>query len=284
MVSTSPTTELAATSPMEIDPEDHSSVPPAETVTMEEGHEQDNDDFTGISAKESTDDTKQPDDVHTQEGEVAGDGAMYNDIDEDMAGLNDEEDVFEDIDAAGLEIPVDSGVATGVQNLGARRDKTLKEFLGMMEEFAPIIPDAVTDYYLMKAGFESSDIRIKRLLALATQKFIADIATDAYQYSRIRSAWSASSTNANPSAAPGQFRPGGMAPPRPAASGGSGNAAGASGTASGSGATAPSGGGGGGGGGSGGGSSSGKVVLTMDDLASALSEYGVNVHRPEFYR
>ncbi|KAK9324038.1 transcription initiation factor TFIID 23-30kDa subunit-domain-containing protein [Lipomyces orientalis] len=189
----------------------------------------------------------------------------------------------------GVEIPVfdgagavDSGAPVPViPGLGARRDKSLKEFLGMMEEFAPIIPDAVTDYYLMKAGFESSDIRMcvnvsslicrfktndrdrKRLLALATQKFVSDIATDAYQYSRIRSAWSAGSGSSNPAAAPGQFRAG--MPPRFGGGGGVGGAAG-------------------GGAAGGGGSGSGKVVLTMEDLSSALAEYGVNVHRPEFYR
>ncbi|KAK9368045.1 transcription initiation factor TFIID 23-30kDa subunit-domain-containing protein [Lipomyces kononenkoae] len=153
---------------------------------------------------------------------------------------------------AGPDVPV-------IPGLGTRRDKSLKEFLGMMDEFTPIIPDAVTDYYLMKAGFESSDIRIKRLLALATQKFVSDIATDAYQYSRIRSAWSAGSTSSNPAAATGQFRAG--MPQR--FGGGGGVAGGAAG---------------------GGGGSSGKVVLTMEDLSSALAEYGVNVHRPEFYR
>jgi len=67
-----------------------------------------------------------------------------------------------------------------------RREKSLKELLGAMDEFSPIIPDAVTDYYLTRSGFKSSDVRIKRLLALATQKFVADIANDAYQFSRIR--------------------------------------------------------------------------------------------------
>ncbi|KAK9329786.1 transcription initiation factor TFIID 23-30kDa subunit-domain-containing protein [Lipomyces starkeyi] len=189
----------------------------------------------------------------------------------------------------GVDIPVfdgaggeDAGAAIPViPGLGARRDKSLKEFLDMMEEFAPIIPDAVTDYYLMKAGFESSDIRMygivlfkhwvrandrdrKRLLALATQKFVSDIATDAYQYSRIRSTWSAGSTSSNPAAAPGQFRAG-----MPSRFGGGGGGVGGV---------------GGGGIAGGSGSGSGKVVLTMEDLSSALAEYGVNVHRPEFYR
>ncbi|BFZ58984.1 hypothetical protein PYCC9005_006052 [Savitreella phatthalungensis] len=73
------------------------------------------------------------------------------------------------------------------------RTHSLREFLQIMDEFAPIIPDAVTDYYLHAAGFESDDLRVKRLLALAAQKFVADIAQDAYQISKVRAT--------NPSAA-----------------------------------------------------------------------------------
>ncbi|KAI8387047.1 transcription initiation factor TFIID 23-30kDa subunit-domain-containing protein [Blakeslea trispora] len=68
----------------------------------------------------------------------------------------------------------------------ANKEKTMAEFLAMMDNYAPIIPDAVTDYYLSKSGFDCNDVRIKRLLALATQKFVADIATDAFQYCKVR--------------------------------------------------------------------------------------------------
>ncbi|KAF7532977.1 hypothetical protein G7054_g7514 [Neopestalotiopsis clavispora] len=77
-----------------------------------------------------------------------------------------------------------------------RKDVSLKEFLNKMDDYAPIIPDAVTNFYLAKAGLPpppQTDQRLARLLALATQKFVADIAADAYQYSRIR----ASNTSAN---------------------------------------------------------------------------------------
>ncbi len=48
------------------------------------------------------------------------------------------------------------------------------------------IPDSVTDFYLMKAGVDCPDVRLKRMMALATQKFITDIVQDAFQYNRLR--------------------------------------------------------------------------------------------------
>ncbi|QRV74091.1 Transcription initiation factor TFIID 23-30kDa subunit [Ceratobasidium sp. AG-Ba] len=73
----------------------------------------------------------------------------------------------------------------------ARKDRTLAEFMLMLDEYDPLIPNEVTDYYLQRAGFECEDIRLKRLLSLAAQKFVSDIAADAYQHARIR-------TNAQP--------------------------------------------------------------------------------------
>ncbi|THU99160.1 transcription initiation factor IID, TAF10 subunit [Dendrothele bispora CBS 962.96] len=68
----------------------------------------------------------------------------------------------------------------------ARKDRTLAEFLLMLDEYEPLIPNEVTDYYLQKVGFECEDVRLKRLLSLAAQKFVSDIAADAYQHARIR--------------------------------------------------------------------------------------------------
>ncbi|KXX73304.1 Transcription initiation factor TFIID subunit 10 [Madurella mycetomatis] len=157
--------------------------------------------------------------------------------------------------------------------LPTRKDTSLKEFLNKMDDYAPIIPDAVTNYYMTRAGLPpppQTDQRLARLLALATQKFVADIAADAYQYSRIR----ASNTNANnpmgslgaaagfpipgqPTNQPGnkdQGRGGPLGIQRP----------------------------GYGGGGQGG--SQNRTVLTMEDLGMAVGEFGVNVKRSEFYR
>ena len=105
-------------------------------------------------------------------------------------------------------------------------------------------------------------MRLKRLLALATQKFIADIAADAYQYSRIRQ----NSSNVNN--APGAGAAGAATAAAAGAAGGPLRPTARPGF--------------GGGGGSGG--TVGRTVLTMEDLGSAVGEYGVNTRRPEFYR
>jgi len=68
----------------------------------------------------------------------------------------------------------------------AKKGKSLTELLVLMDEYSPVIPDSVTDYYLARSGFDCNDQRVKRLLGLAAQKFISDIATDALQYSKLR--------------------------------------------------------------------------------------------------
>ncbi|KAF7561054.1 hypothetical protein G7046_g3065 [Stylonectria norvegica] len=154
----------------------------------------------------------------------------------------------------------------------SRKDTSLREFLGKIDECAPIIPDAVTHYYMTKAGLPpppQTDPRLARLLALATQKFIADIAADAYQYSRIR----ASSNTNNPMGSLGAAA-GFPIPGQPA--GQPGNKDQAKGAPLG--IQRPGYGGGGQGG------SQNRTVLTMEDLGMAVGEYGVNVKRSEFYR
>ncbi|CAO3679907.1 unnamed protein product [Rhizopus microsporus] len=62
-----------------------------------------------------------------------------------------------------------------------KRERTMAEFLALMDNYAPIIPDAVTDYYLSKLV-----LIVMTFESLATQKFIADIATDAFQHCKVR--------------------------------------------------------------------------------------------------
>eukprot|EP00048_Salpingoeca_helianthica_P024219 m.30650 g.30650 ORF g.30650 m.30650 type:complete len:176 (-) comp9255_c0_seq1:114-641(-) len=58
----------------------------------------------------------------------------------------------------------------------------LRILLESMDDFVPTIPDAVTTHYLRRSGFNTSDPRVIRLITLAAQKFITDVAQDAFQH------------------------------------------------------------------------------------------------------
>ncbi|KAF9045795.1 transcription initiation factor IID, TAF10 subunit [Hymenopellis radicata] len=118
----------------------------------------------------------------------------------------------------------------------ARKDRTLAEFLLMLDDYEPLIPNEVTDYYLQRVGFECEDVRLKRLLSLAAQKFVSDIAADAYQHARIRTNATGGRARANqPLTGAGSIK------------------------------------------------DRTRTTLTMDDLSSALAEYGINSRKPDFY-
>ncbi|RDX54243.1 transcription initiation factor IID, TAF10 subunit [Polyporus arcularius HHB13444] len=89
--------------------------------------------------------------------------------------------------------------ATGQDSEEARKDKTLAEFMLMLDDYEPLIPNEVTEYYLQRVGFECEDVRLKRLLSLAAQKFVSDIASDAYQHARIRANATGGRSRAQPS-------------------------------------------------------------------------------------
>lgn len=55
-----------------------------------------------------------------------------------------------------------------------------------MDEYPPILPDALLDHYMEKSGMQCSDQRIKRVLGLVAQKFVSDVATDAHEYYKMR--------------------------------------------------------------------------------------------------
>ncbi|GAY44416.1 hypothetical protein CUMW_082000 [Citrus unshiu] len=61
-------------------------------------------------------------------------------------------------------------------------DAALTEFLSSLMGYTPTIPDELVEHYLAKSGFQCPDVRLIRLVAVATQKFVAEVATDALQY------------------------------------------------------------------------------------------------------
>ncbi|OJJ79555.1 putative TFIID and and SAGA complex TAF10 subunit [Aspergillus glaucus CBS 516.65] len=211
---------------------------------------------------------------------------------EDIDMNNGENTAGAGANGEGLGNPLQEAVPTSVDALAAaaapsKKETSLREFLGKMDEYAPIIPDAVTAHYLTLAGLpppghgsNQTPPHLARLLSLAAQKFIADIAADSYQYARIRASNSSSASNPM-----GSLN---------AASGLVPGAAGAGAAGGGAGVSAESGKGKAGthlgiqrpgfGGGGSGGSGQGRTVLTMEDLGMAVGEYGVSVKRGEFYR
>ncbi|KAK6772942.1 hypothetical protein RDI58_028180 [Solanum bulbocastanum] len=65
-------------------------------------------------------------------------------------------------------------------------DAVLADFLASLMDYTPTIPDELVEHYLGKSGFQCPDVRLIRLVAVATQKFIADVATDALQHCKAR--------------------------------------------------------------------------------------------------
>ena len=63
----------------------------------------------------------------------------------------------------------------------------LSELLTQLEDYTPTVSDTITSRYFNMAGFSDPvDPRILRIVSVAAQKFISDIANDALQHCKTR--------------------------------------------------------------------------------------------------
>lgn len=83
----------------------------------------------------------------------------------------------------------------GEASLPMANQPPLSDFLLQLEDYTPIIPDSVVRHYLTTSGFDTTDARILRLVSLAAQKFISDVANDALQHCKMRNAGQAMKNN-----------------------------------------------------------------------------------------
>lgn len=67
-------------------------------------------------------------------------------------------------------------------------DSALSDFLASLIDYNPTIPDELVEHYLARSGFQCPDVRLTRLVAVATQKFVAEVAGDALQHCKARQA------------------------------------------------------------------------------------------------
>jgi len=62
----------------------------------------------------------------------------------------------------------------------------ISDFLSQLSDYNTTIPDTVTSHYLASAGLETTDPRIVKLVSLAAQKFVSDVAADALTHCKMR--------------------------------------------------------------------------------------------------
>lgn len=62
------------------------------------------------------------------------------------------------------------------------QEDQLDVFFDALEEFQPSIPPSLINHYLSKSGLATTDKKTINLIALATQKFLSDICSDAHHF------------------------------------------------------------------------------------------------------
>lgn len=65
-------------------------------------------------------------------------------------------------------------------------EEDAKALLLAMEKYHPIIPDAVSNYFMSLSDYQSTDPRVTRIASLAAHKFVADLTNDALRVCKAR--------------------------------------------------------------------------------------------------
>ncbi|GFR08326.1 transcription initiation factor TFIID subunit 10, partial [Trichonephila clavata] len=66
--------------------------------------------------------------------------------------------------------------------------QSLSEFVAQLDNYTSTIPDPVAAHYMRSAGFSSNDPKIIKLISIAAQKFLSDIASDSLEQCKIKNA------------------------------------------------------------------------------------------------
>jgi transcription initiation factor TFIID subunit 10 len=64
----------------------------------------------------------------------------------------------------------------------------LSDFLSAVDGYSPTVPLEAVQYYLSKAGVSAEDERVAKVVALATDRFLAKIVEEAKQSAKLRNA------------------------------------------------------------------------------------------------
>lgn len=69
-----------------------------------------------------------------------------------------------------------------------KKEESLSEFAAQLDNYSSTIPDSVAAYYMCTAGFSSTDPKVVKLISIAAQKFLSDIASDSLEQCKIKNA------------------------------------------------------------------------------------------------
>ena len=59
------------------------------------------------------------------------------------------------------------------------------ELKSKLDNYTPLLPDSVIDYFLEKNGINTKNENVKKLISLMAHKFLTDVALNAFQFHKI---------------------------------------------------------------------------------------------------